>query len=135
MVDVVPFILLVKATITHPLPEEIETMTLEQLKQTDVQLQAEARARYTFTATFIEMRYNAHNNRSTNNLLYSFSIALQTFAVMGVNTDLIQAAVMMRGKMHTIAPGKVAVRVDILKGIYKVEALPVEVPEHIADVR
>ncbi|XP_058616046.1 vitellogenin-like [Onychostoma macrolepis] len=96
----------VKATIKHPLPEEIETMTLEQLKQTDVQLQAEARA----------------------------SIALQTFAVMGVNTALIQAAVMMRGKMHTIAPGKVAVRVDILKGIYKVEALPVEVPEHIADV-
>ncbi|KAF4097788.1 hypothetical protein G5714_021796 [Onychostoma macrolepis] len=96
----------VQATITPPLPEEIETMTLEQLKETDVQLQAEARA----------------------------SIALQTFAVMGVNTALIQAAVMMRGKMHTIAPGKVAVRVDILKGIYKVEALPVEVPEHIADV-
>ncbi|XP_058616428.1 vitellogenin-like [Onychostoma macrolepis] len=94
----------VQATITPPLPEEIETMTLEQLKQTDVQLQAEARP----------------------------SIALQTFAVMGVNTALIQAAVMMRGKMRTIAPGKVAVRVDILKGIYKVEALPVEVPEHIA---
>ncbi len=50
-VYVVPFNLLVKATITHPLPEEIETMTLEKLKQTDVQLHAEARARYTFTAT------------------------------------------------------------------------------------
>nr|AIR92104.1 vitellogenin [Petroleuciscus esfahani] len=96
----------VKATITPPLPEEIETMTLEQLKKTDVQLQAEARP----------------------------SIALQTFAVMGVNTALIQAAVMARGKIRTIAPGKVVARADILKGNYKVEALPVELPEHIADV-
>ncbi|MCE7038715.1 DUF1943 domain-containing protein, partial [Bacillus cereus] len=55
----------VKATITPPLPEETDTMTLEQLKKTDIQLQAEARP----------------------------SIALQTFAVMGVNTALIQAAV------------------------------------------
>nr|AGZ80880.1 vitellogenin B variant 1 [Carassius auratus ssp. 'Pengze'] len=94
----------VKATITPPLPEEIETMTLEQLKKTDIQLQAEARP----------------------------SIALQTFAVMGVNTALIQAAVMARGKIRTIAPGKVTARADILKGYYKVEALPVEVPEHIA---
>ncbi|XP_016112088.1 vitellogenin-like [Sinocyclocheilus grahami] len=94
----------VQATITPPLPEEIETMTLEQLKKTDVQLQAEARP----------------------------SIALQTFAVMGVNTALIQAAVMARGKIRTITPGKVTARADILKGNYKVEALPVEVPEHIA---
>ncbi|CAM4655392.1 unnamed protein product [Leuciscus chuanchicus] len=96
----------VKATITPPLPEEIETMTLEQLKRTDVQLQAEARP----------------------------SIALQTFAVMGVNTALIQAAVMARGKIRTIIPGKVVARADILKGNYKVEALPVELPEHIADL-
>uniref|UniRef100_A0A672MVQ8 Vitellogenin-like n=1 Tax=Sinocyclocheilus grahami TaxID=75366 RepID=A0A672MVQ8_SINGR len=96
----------VQATITPPLPEEIETMTLEQLKKTDVQLQAEARP----------------------------SIALQTFAVMGVNTALIQAAVMARGTIRTITPGKVAARADILKGNYKMEALPVEVPEHIADV-
>uniref|UniRef100_A0A672N034 Vitellogenin domain-containing protein n=1 Tax=Sinocyclocheilus grahami TaxID=75366 RepID=A0A672N034_SINGR len=94
------------ATITRPLPEEIETMTLEQLKKTDVQLQAEARP----------------------------SVALQTFAVMGVNTALIQAAVMARGTIRTITPGKVAARADILKGNYKMEALPVEVPEHIAAV-
>ncbi|XP_067252449.1 vitellogenin-like [Chanodichthys erythropterus] len=96
----------VKATITPPLPEQIETMTLEQLKKTDVQLQAEARP----------------------------SVALQTFAVMGVNTALIQAAVMARGKIRTIAPGKLSARADILKGNYKVEALPVELPEHIAAV-
>ncbi|KAL1251198.1 hypothetical protein QQF64_018994 [Cirrhinus molitorella] len=96
----------VQATITPPLPEEIETMTLEQLKKTDVQLQAEARP----------------------------SLAVQKFAVMGVNTALIQAAVMAKGEIRIIAPGKVAVKADILKGNYKVEALPVELPEHVAAV-
>uniref|UniRef100_A0A8C2GGT2 Vitellogenin 2 n=1 Tax=Cyprinus carpio TaxID=7962 RepID=A0A8C2GGT2_CYPCA len=95
----------IQATITPPLPEEIETMTLEQLKKTDVQLQAEARP----------------------------SIALQTFAVMGVNTALIQAAVMARGKIRTIAPGKVAARADILKGNYKVEALHDSISSEILD--
>ncbi|XP_073699923.1 vitellogenin-like [Garra rufa] len=94
----------VHATITPPLPEEIETMTLEQLKKTDFQLQVEARP----------------------------SFAVQKFAVMGVNTALIQAAVMAKGEIRIIAPGKVAVKADILKGNYKVEVLPVELPEHVA---
>ncbi|XP_067272222.1 vitellogenin-like [Pseudorasbora parva] len=94
----------VQVTITPPLPEAIETMTLEQLKNTDVQLQADARP----------------------------SIAFQKFAVMGVNTALIQAAVMAKQEMRIIAPGKMAARADILKGNYKVEVLPVELPEHIA---
>ncbi|XP_051980425.1 vitellogenin-like isoform X2 [Xyrauchen texanus] len=96
----------VQATITPPLPEQPETITLEQLKRTDVTFQAEAKP----------------------------SVALQTFAVMGVNTALIQAAVMAKGKIRTIVPGKVSARADILKGNYKVEVLPVEVPEHIADM-
>nr|AIE43959.1 vitellogenin 5 [Misgurnus anguillicaudatus] len=94
----------VKATITPPLPEQHDTLTLEQLKRTDIHLQAEAKP----------------------------SVALQTFAVMGVNTALIQAAVMAKGKIRTTLPGKVAARADLLKGNYKVELLPVEVPEHIA---
>ncbi|XP_073718321.1 vitellogenin-like [Misgurnus anguillicaudatus] len=94
----------VKATITPPLPEQHDSLTLDQLKRTDIQLQAEAQP----------------------------SIALQTFAVMGVNTALIQAAVMAKGKIRTIVPGKVAARADLVKGNYKVELLPVEVPEHMA---
>lgn len=74
--------------------------------------------------------YNKHDLPNS-----SSSIALQTFAVMGVNTAWIQAAVMAKGKIHTIVPGKVSARADILKGNYKVEALPVEVPEHIATLR
>nr|ADI52871.1 vitellogenin [Acheilognathus yamatsutae] len=95
----------VQATIT-PFPTEMESMTFEQLKKTDVQFQAEAKP----------------------------SVALHTFATMGVNTALIQAAVMAKGKIRTIAPFKVSARADIFKGNYKVEALPVEVPEHIAAV-
>lgn len=94
----------VKATITPPLPEQHDTLTFDQLKRTDIQLQAEAQP----------------------------SVALQTFAVMGVNTALIQASVMAKGKIRTILPGKVAARADLLKGNYKVEFLPVAVPEHIA---
>lgn len=49
--DIVLFILLVQATITPPLPEQPETITLEQLMRTDVQFQAEVKPRYTFTYT------------------------------------------------------------------------------------
>ncbi|KAI7791431.1 putative vitellogenin [Triplophysa rosa] len=83
----------VNGHITPPVPEHLETFTLEQL-----------------------------------------NLALQKFAVMGVNTAFIQAAVMARVKTHIILPGKIAARVDILKGNYKVEALPVEAPEHLANV-
>ncbi|XP_053539110.1 vitellogenin [Ictalurus punctatus] len=96
----------VKATITPPLPEHPETLTLDQLMKTDIQLQAEARP----------------------------SVALQTFAVIGVNTALIQAAVMARGKLHTVVPGKVSIRADLPNGNVKLEVLPVAVPDHIADV-
>ncbi|TSM94610.1 Vitellogenin [Bagarius yarrelli] len=97
----------VQATITPSLPENPEALNLDQLMKTDIQLQAEARP----------------------------SIALQTFAVIGVNTALIQAAVMVRGKIHTVLPGKVAISADLPKGIVKMEALPAAVPDHIAAVR
>ncbi|XP_072517220.1 vitellogenin-like [Salminus brasiliensis] len=95
-----------KAVITPPLPEQIETVTLDQLKKTDIQLQAEARP----------------------------SVAMHTFAVIGVNTALIQAAVMARGKIHTAVPGKVAARADLPRGNIKVEVLPAAAPAHIAAV-
>ncbi|TSM94611.1 Vitellogenin [Bagarius yarrelli] len=97
----------VQTTITPSPPENPEALTLDQLMKTDIQFQAEARP----------------------------SIALQTFAVIGVNTALIQAAVMARGKIHTVLPGKVAIRADLPKGNLKVEALPAAVPDHIAAVR
>uniref|UniRef100_A0A8K9UW97 Phosvitin n=1 Tax=Oncorhynchus mykiss TaxID=8022 RepID=A0A8K9UW97_ONCMY len=60
------------------------------------------------------------------------SIVMHTFAVMGVNTAFIQAAIMARAKVRTIVPAKFAAQLDIANGNFKFEAFPVSPPEHIA---
>ncbi|KAL7866734.1 hypothetical protein AOLI_G00145480 [Acnodon oligacanthus] len=96
----------VKATITPALPENPENAVLDQLRKTNIELQAEARP----------------------------SVAMQNFAVIGVNTALIQAAVMARGKFHIVAPFKVAARADFPRGNIKVQILPAVAPDHVAAV-
>uniref|UniRef100_A0AAR2K4L6 Vitellogenin domain-containing protein n=1 Tax=Pygocentrus nattereri TaxID=42514 RepID=A0AAR2K4L6_PYGNA len=96
----------VKATVTPPLPENLETGILDQLRKTDIELQAEARP----------------------------GVATQTLAVIGVNWPLIQAVVMARGKIHTVAPFKVAARADIPRGNIKVQILPAAAPDHVAAI-
>ncbi|KAK6270453.1 hypothetical protein J4Q44_G00393110, partial [Coregonus suidteri] len=81
-----------------------ETFHAAQLLKTDIQIHAEVRP----------------------------SIVMHTFAVMGVNTAFIQAALMARAKVHTIVPAKFAAKLDIANGNFKIEALPVSAPEHIA---
>ncbi|CAL8393716.1 unnamed protein product [Boreogadus saida] len=54
------------------------------------------------------------------------SVSMHTYAVMGVNTALIQAAIMSIGKIHTIVPAKIEARVDVIKGNFKIQALPVQ---------
>ncbi|XP_061095840.1 vitellogenin-like isoform X1 [Conger conger] len=88
-------------------PAPAETFHVADLLKTDIQLQAEITP----------------------------SIAMHTFGVMGVNTAIIQAAVMAKAKVHTILPLKFAARINIAQGTYKFEALPVQVPDHIAAVR
>uniref|UniRef100_A0A674F5Q3 Vitellogenin n=1 Tax=Salmo trutta TaxID=8032 RepID=A0A674F5Q3_SALTR len=83
-----------------------ETFHVAQLLKTDIQLHAEVRP----------------------------SIVMHTYAVMGVNTAFIQAAIMARVKVHTIVPAKFAAKLDIANGNFKVEAFPVSAPEHIAAV-
>ncbi|XP_070764345.1 vitellogenin-1-like [Enoplosus armatus] len=62
------------------------------------------------------------------------NVAVNTFAVMGVNTAILQAALISRAKLNTIMPAKIAARLDINEGYFKIEALPVSVPENIAAV-
>ncbi|XP_070817970.1 vitellogenin-1-like isoform X2 [Chaetodon trifascialis] len=62
------------------------------------------------------------------------SIAVNTFAVMGVNTAILQAALLSRAKLNSIVPAKIATRLDITEGHFKIEVLPVSVPEHVAAV-
>ncbi|XP_074524846.1 vitellogenin-1-like isoform X3 [Halichoeres trimaculatus] len=62
------------------------------------------------------------------------SIATNTFAVMGVNTAFIQSTLLSRAKLNSIVPAKIVARLDINEGNFKIEALPVAVPEEIAAV-
>uniref|UniRef100_A0AAY5F3J4 Vitellogenin domain-containing protein n=1 Tax=Electrophorus electricus TaxID=8005 RepID=A0AAY5F3J4_ELEEL len=95
----------IHTTITPPLHEE--TITLDQLLKTNLQLRAETRP----------------------------SVAMQTFTLIGVNTAVIQAAAMAKGKLHITVPGKLIVRADLPKRNFKVEVLPVAVPDHVATIR
>lgn len=63
------------------------------------------------------------------------SVAVSTFAVMGINTAILQAALISRAKLNSILPAKIAARLDINEGNFRIEALPVAVPEHIAAVK
>lgn len=60
---------------------------------------------------------------------------MNTFAVMGVNTAVLQTAMLSKAKFNSIAPAKIAARLNINEGHFKIEALPVSVPEPIAAVQ
>ena len=51
--------------------------------------------------------------------------------MMGINSAMIQAAVLTRGKVNALVPAKIAARLDITEGNFKIEALPITAPEYI----
>ncbi|XP_067252451.1 vitellogenin [Chanodichthys erythropterus] len=63
------------------------------------------------------------------------SIALQTFAVMGLNTGFIQAASMARGKISTCFPLKVEAKFDIPNANFKIKVFPIVLPVHAVTAR
>ncbi|XP_028259820.1 vitellogenin-2-like isoform X2 [Parambassis ranga] len=60
------------------------------------------------------------------------SVSIHTYAVMGVNTALIQAALLSRAKVHTIVPAKMEARVDMVRGNFKLQFMPVQGIDTIA---
>lgn len=54
------------------------------------------------------------------------SASLYTYAVMGVNTAFIQAALVLRAKVYTVLPAKIQAKIDMVKGNFKFEFLPVQ---------
>ncbi|XP_061594362.1 vitellogenin-2-like [Cololabis saira] len=54
------------------------------------------------------------------------SVSMHTYAVMGVNTAFIQAALVSKAKVHTVVPAKIAARLDLIKGNFKIQLLPVQ---------
>ncbi|XP_073699963.1 vitellogenin [Garra rufa] len=81
-------------------PPLTETMSLAHLLKTDMKLTTEV----------------------------SPSIALQTFAVMGLNTGFVQAASMAKGKIHTFLPLKLEAKFDLTNANFKIAAFPVVLP-------
>lgn len=63
------------------------------------------------------------------------SIVVNTFAAMGVNTAILQAAMISRAKLNSIVPAKISASLDIKEGHFKIEVLPVSVPEEVAAVQ
>ncbi|KAG8003720.1 Vitellogenin-2, partial [Nibea albiflora] len=60
------------------------------------------------------------------------SVSMHTYGVMGVNTALIQAALLSRARVHTIVPAKMEARIDMIKGNFKFQFLPVQGIDKIA---
>lgn len=60
------------------------------------------------------------------------SVSLHTYAVMGVNTAFIQAAMMTKAQVYTALPAKVRAKMNIMKGHFKFEFLPVQGVDKIA---
>lgn len=60
---------------------------------------------------------------------------MTTIAMMGVNTAMLQAAIQSRAKLNSIVPAKISAKIDINEGHFKIQALPVSVPENIAAVQ
>lgn len=57
---------------------------------------------------------------------------MHTYAVMGVNTALIQASLLSRARVYTIVPAKMEARIDMIKGNFKIDILPVSGVNKIA---
>lgn len=60
------------------------------------------------------------------------SVSFHTYAVMGVNTAFIQAAVLSRAKVYTVLPAKIQAKINMDKGNFKFELLPVQGIDKIA---
>lgn len=60
---------------------------------------------------------------------------MHSYAVMGVNTAFLQAAVVSRARVHTIVPAKIEARIDIAKGNFKFQFFPVQAAERIASLK
>lgn len=60
------------------------------------------------------------------------SVSMHTYAVMGVNTAFIQAALVSRARVHTIVPAKIEAKIDVMKGNFKFQFFPVQGIDKIA---
>uniref|UniRef100_A0AAV2L2M7 Phosvitin n=1 Tax=Knipowitschia caucasica TaxID=637954 RepID=A0AAV2L2M7_KNICA len=59
------------------------------------------------------------------------SIALNTFAVMGINSDIAQVAMVSRAKAKIHMPSEIHATLDFVDKNFKIKALPIALPENV----
>lgn len=59
---------------------------------------------------------------------------MHTYAVMGVNTAFLQAAVVARARVKTMIPAKIETRLDVMKGNFKFQFHPIQSTDKIASL-
>lgn len=115
---------------TPALPEDFE---LTELLQTDIQIESEIKPRWSSLLTNTKRIFGTKHNSITSNMQPDlFSIAVSTLATMGINTAMFQSGIVSRAKLTTTVPTNIVARLNIHKGYFKIEALPVSLPENIA---
>lgn len=62
-------------------------------------------------------------------------MSIHTYVVMGINTAFLQATLMSKGKVYTNIPAEVQVKMNMVKGNFKFEFLPVEGIDKIASAQ
>lgn len=63
------------------------------------------------------------------------SIALRTFASIGINTEMFQSEIVSRIKFSAVAPINISAELNIANGKFKIEALPVTLPKTVTAVQ
>lgn len=63
------------------------------------------------------------------------SMALRAVASMGINTEMFQSAIMSRLKFKAVAPTHISAELNINDGKFKIQALPVTLPESVTEVQ
>lgn len=53
-------------------------------------------------------------------------MSFHTYAVMGVNTAFIQATLVSTARVYTVLPAKIEAKMNMVKGNFKFEFLPVQ---------
>lgn len=60
------------------------------------------------------------------------SVSMHTYAVMGVNTALIQAALVTRARVYTVLAERLEANLDMIKNNYKIDFLHAKEDERVA---
>lgn len=107
-----------QGTVTPPLPKEFQA---SQLLHSDISMKAAIAPR---SAASLKLKEQVLPNSWMFSVFCSMSF--HTYAVMGVNTAFIQATLVSTARVYTVLPAKIEAKMNMVKGNFKFEFLPVQ---------